>query len=173
MKFQTATIFICMVFALKSTSHVNCSIAASLAVIGERWSLLIVREAIMGSTRFDEFHDRIGVARNILNVRLQTLVEHGILSRHASPYNARIFLYTLTKKGLELWPVLVAVMQWGDRWLHAEIGAPVILLDRKSRKPLSQIVLAANNGNPINYADIAITAGPGATPLMRKRFVAN
>jgi DNA-binding HxlR family transcriptional regulator len=149
---------------------VNCSIQRALGEIGERWSLLIIREAVMGSTRFDEFHDRIGVARNILTDRLQTLVSNNILERKASPDNARVPLYTLTPKGLELWPVLVAIMQWGDHWIHQDIGAPILLLDRKSRKPLRQIELTTADGKSVSFTDVAITAGPGATSLMRRRL---
>jgi DNA-binding HxlR family transcriptional regulator len=78
---------------------VNCSIAAALGEIGERWSLLILREAVMGSTRFDEFQANLGIARNILTGRLASLVKHGVLTRQVSPENARIHHYRLTQKG--------------------------------------------------------------------------
>ncbi len=149
---------------------VNCSIQRALGEVGERWSLLIIREAVMGSTRFVEFHERIGVARNILTDRLQTLVSNNILERKASPENARLPLYTLTQKGLELWPVLVSIMQWGDRWIHKDIGAPIVLLDRNSGQPLQRVALSSKTGKPIAFSDIKITAGPGATSVMKKRL---
>jgi DNA-binding HxlR family transcriptional regulator len=152
--------------------NVNCSIARALGEVGERWSLLIVREALMGSTRFDEFHGRLGVARNILNDRLSTLVDHGVMTRTPSPGNARIYHYRLTPKGLELLPVLAALMQWGDRWIHSAIGPPIVLIDRKTRTPVRVVEVSAQNGRPLAYADIEITAGPGATSLMRKRLAA-
>jgi DNA-binding HxlR family transcriptional regulator len=154
-----------------TTSHtVNCSIARALAEVGERWSLLIVREAIMGSTRFDEFTERLGVARNILNDRLATLVQNGVMTRTPSADNARIHHYRLTQKGLELLPVLAALMHWGDHWIHAGIGPPVVLIDVAARKPIQKVLVLGHNGKPLGRADIEITAGPGATAVMRKRL---
>jgi DNA-binding HxlR family transcriptional regulator len=152
------------------TGSVNCSIQRALGEVGERWSLLIIREAMMGSTRFDEFHERLGIARNILTDRLTTLVTYDVLSRTQSPANARVHLYRLTPKGLALLPVLAAMMQWGDRWIHADIGAPIVLVDTTSGKPIREIVIAAKDGRPLSPDKIEITAGPGATPIMRKRL---
>ncbi len=149
---------------------VNCSIARALGEVGERWSLIIIREAIMGSTRFDEFHARSGVARNILTSRLASLVKHGVMSRTASPDNARIHHYRLTDKGAELLPVLIALMQWGDRWIHASIGPPIVVVDGKTGHPVQRVQVSARNGKALAQRDITITAGPGATPAMRKRL---
>jgi DNA-binding HxlR family transcriptional regulator len=149
---------------------INCSIARALGEVGERWSLLIVREAVMGSTRFDEFHGRLGVARNILNDRLSGLVRAGVMTRTPSPDNARIHHYRLTQKGLELLPALAALMQWGDRWIHADIGPPIVLVDRRTGQPVKNIGLEGPSGEPLGRADIEILPGPGATPLMRERL---
>jgi DNA-binding HxlR family transcriptional regulator len=151
---------------------VRCSIAQALGEIGERWTLLIVREAVMGSTRFDEFHERLGVARNILADRLETLVAQGVMERQPSPDNARIHHYRLTDKGRDLLPVLAALMHWGDRWLHAQTGPPIVLVDRKTRHPIKTIAIATQGGKSLGAADVAITAGPGATPMMRARLSA-
>lgn len=155
---------------MTTPESVNCSIARALGEIGERWSLLIIREALMGSTRFDEFHERLGVARNILNARLATLIGRGVMTRTPAPDNARIFHYRLTAKGLELLPVLAALMHWGDRWIHANIGPPIVLVDRTSGKPIRKVVVAGHDGRSLGRADVEITAGPGATALMRKRL---
>ena len=157
--------FLIMVKAL-----VNCSIAKSLAIIGERWSLLIIREAVMGSTRFDEFQARLGIARNILNARLVSLVKDGILEKQPSPNNARVYHYRLTEKGRDLLPILVSIMQWGDRWIHKEVGAPIVLRDRKTGKGVEILSVATANGDTIQLGDLVIIAGPGATPMMRKRL---
>jgi DNA-binding HxlR family transcriptional regulator len=153
-----------------SRLDIRCSIAATLDVVGERWSLLIIREAVMGSTRFDEFHERIGIARNILTSRLTMLVENGILTRNKSPENARVHLYVLTPRGRDLLPVLAAIMQWGDRWIHADTGAPIVLLDRKSGAAIQPLQLKTKSGATVTADNLAITAGPGATSLMRKRL---
>ena len=149
---------------------INCSVAGALGVIGERWSLLIIREAIMGSSRFDEFHERLGVARNILTDRLATLVQHGVMTRTPSPENARVHHYRLTAKGQEFLPVVVALMHWGDRWIYGETGAPVVLLECKTKKPIRGTTLSSQTGRVLTRADIDIVAGPGATPVMRKRL---
>jgi DNA-binding HxlR family transcriptional regulator len=149
---------------------VNCSIAKSLAVIGERWSLLVIREAVMGTTRFDDFQARLGIARNILNTRLVNLVNDDILEKKASEHSARIFHYTLTAKGRDLLPVLVSIMQWGDRWIHKDIGAPIILRDKKSCQSISDVRLTSERGTPLTLDDIVITPGPGATSVMRRRL---
>ena len=155
---------------MTTSETVNCSIQRALGEVGERWSLLIIREAMMGSARFDEFHERLGIARNILTDRLTALVGHGVLSRTPSPDNARVYLYRLTPKGLALLPVLAALMHWGDRWIHADIGPPIVLVDAVSGKPIREVIIAAKDGKPLSPDKIGIKAGPGATPIMRKRL---
>lgn len=149
---------------------VRCSIAGALGEVGERWSLLIIREAMMGSSRFDEFHERLGVARNILAGRLETLVRHGVMARTPSQENARVHHYVLADKGRELLPVLVALMHWGDRWIHAGIGPPIVLIDRKTRKPVAKVQVLSQDGVPLKGNDVEILPGPGATSHMRKRL---
>lgn len=93
-----------------------CPIARALDVVGERWSLLILREAFMGLRRFNDFERRLGIARNILSARLKHLVERGVLSRQPSSEDARQVEYRLTAAGKALFPVLVSMAQWGTRW---------------------------------------------------------
>lgn len=158
----------CDIMAKSET--INCSIQRALGEVGERWSLLIIREAMMGSARFDEFHERLGIARNILTDRLATLVGHGVLNRTPLPDNARVHLYQLTPKGLALLPVLAALMHWGDRWIHGNIGPPIVLVDIESGKAVREVVITAKDGRPLSADKIEIKAGPGATPIMRKRL---
>src|SRR3954454_7175745 len=96
----------------------DCSIRRTLDVVGEKWTLLVLREAFYGLRRFDDFHRAIGCARNILSARLATLVEHGILqrARYQEPGSRPRAEYHLTDKGRELFPALIALLQWGDRW---------------------------------------------------------
>jgi DNA-binding HxlR family transcriptional regulator len=155
---------------MTDTPEINCSIARALGEVGERWSLLIVREAIMGSSRFDAFQARLGIARNILTDRLAGLVRDGVMTKTPSPENARIPIYRLTQKGQELLPALAALMQWGDRWIHAEIGPPIVLADKRTGRPVRAIALEAQVGVALDRAEIAILPGPGATPTMRKRL---
>jgi DNA-binding HxlR family transcriptional regulator len=95
----------------------RCSIARALSVVGDRWTLLLLREAFLGSRRFEEFHDRTGAARHLVGSRLQHLVYHGVLDR--LPYQERPprFEYVLTAKGEDLYPVILGLLAWGDRWM--------------------------------------------------------
>jgi DNA-binding HxlR family transcriptional regulator len=104
----------------------NCSIAATLELVGERWTLLIVRDALLGIRRFDDFQARLGIARNVLQARLERLVEQGLLTRVKYQERPPRFEYRLTAKGVDLWPVLVALMTWGDK--HASPGGPPVVL---------------------------------------------
>ena len=114
-----------------SFADMNCSIARTLEVIGEWWSMLVVREAFNGVRRFDEFQSRLGIARNVLATRLQGLVEHGILDRRLYQERPERYEYRLTEKGRDLYPVLISMMRWGDRWECPESGPPVRLVHEK------------------------------------------
>jgi DNA-binding HxlR family transcriptional regulator len=104
-----------------------CSIARTLDVLGDTWSVLVIREMFLGTHRFDQLQEHLGIARNILAARLRRLVEHGIVSKR--PYQAHPprFEYHLTRKGVDLYPVVVGLMQWGDRYLAGARGGPVVL----------------------------------------------
>jgi DNA-binding HxlR family transcriptional regulator len=104
----------------------NCSVARSLELVGERWTLLIVREAFLGTRRFDDFQKRLGVARNVLQTRLERLVDAEILRREPYQEHPPRHEYRLTAKGVDLWPVIVALLKWGDRY-EAPLGPPMIL----------------------------------------------
>jgi DNA-binding HxlR family transcriptional regulator len=106
-------------------SSLHCSIARTLDVVGERWTLLVLRDAFNGARRFADFADRLPIARNILTDRLQTLVEHGIFRRDRYQERPDRYEYRLTDKGMELYPVLIALLQWGDRYLAGDDGPPV------------------------------------------------
>jgi len=105
---------------LLSMPRKGCPVAGVLEIVGERWTVLVLREAFFGLRRFDDFHRTVGCARNILTARLATLVEHGVLKK--VPYQdegqRERFEYRLTPKGHELYPLLQALRQWGDRWLY-------------------------------------------------------
>eukprot|EP01034_Spumella_vulgaris_P037096 gene37096-45765_t len=109
----------------KTFDGMNCSIARALDQVGEWWSLLIVRECVLGTTRFDEFQERLGIARNILTSRLTRLTELGILEKAPLEGQEKRQGYRLTPKGEALFPVLVALLQWGDTWAPGPHGGSV------------------------------------------------
>ena len=106
-----------------------CSASRALEVIGERWTMLIVRDVFLGVRRFDDFQRSLGIARNVLQGRLQRLVEHGILERVRYQERPERFEYRLTEKGLDLWPILVSLLAWGDR--HAAPDGPPVVLEHR------------------------------------------
>jgi DNA-binding HxlR family transcriptional regulator len=113
---------------LHNTYHgQRCSIARTLEVIGERWTILIVRDAFRGVRRFDDFQRSLGVARNVLQTRLQRLVEAGVLDRRRYQERPERFEYVLTEAGRDLWPIVVALLGWGDRHRMAVDGPPVVI----------------------------------------------
>ena len=141
----------------------NCSIAKSLEEVGEWWSLLIVRECTQGAARFDEFQSRLGIARNILTARLERLTTLGILERFPLEDRANTDGYRLTKKGEDLYPVLVALMQWGDRWLTINGKPPTLLVENETGKPVEKLVVLGKSGRRLSFRDVRFTEGPGAT----------
>jgi DNA-binding HxlR family transcriptional regulator len=138
----------------------TCSVAGSLEVIGERWTLLVIRDAFMGARRFEEFQRRTGVARNILTARLNRLVEEGILRR--VPYQERPprYEYRLTDKGLDLWPVIVSLVQWGDR--HVYPGrAPILLVHKGCGGAVSGHRICETCGALLGPRDVQARVGIG------------
>lgn len=115
----------------------GCSIEATVRVIGDRWTLLILRDAFRGIRRFDELQRDLGIARNLLTDRLARLVEHGILEKALYQEKPARYEYRLTAKGIELSPPLVALMHWGDRWM-VDGMAPVTLVHEACGTPVRQ-----------------------------------
>lgn len=137
-----------------------CSIAATLDVIGDRWSLLILRDVFRGARRFSEIQTNLGIARNLLSDRLSRLVGHGVLER--VPYQDRPVRneYRLTAKGADLSTALIALMGWGDRWYATE-GAPTVLVHQRCGEPVEQAVRCPNCDETVPPGAIRSRPGPG------------
>jgi DNA-binding HxlR family transcriptional regulator len=144
-----------------SFDDMNCSIAQSLEVIGEWWTLLILRDAFLGVTRFEEWQERLGIARNILTKRLDTLVEHGVMERRYYDENRGRADYKLTEKGKALWPVLVTIRQWGDEWVTGTEQAPVTLLHTTCGAPTTAHLACDHCGDWLERRDVRVIEGPG------------
>lgn len=140
----------------------NCSIARALEEVGEWWSLLIVRECTQGAIRFEEFQRELGIARNILAARLQRLTELGILERFPLEDRANTDGYRLTRKGEDLYPVVVALMQWGDRWCARNGKPPTALVEDATGKPIERLTVHAEGGEPLSFRQVRFAPGPGA-----------
>lgn len=141
----------------------NCSVARTLEVMGERWSMLIIREAFLGTRRFDQYQRRLGVARNVLQARLERLIEAGVLQK--VPYQDRPvrYEYKLTHKGIDLWPSLIALLQWGDKYA-APNGPPVVLEHKGCGGALDDRRRCLRCGSELQPWDVSSKAGPGAVP---------
>jgi DNA-binding HxlR family transcriptional regulator len=132
----------------KSFAGMQCSVAQCLEVVGEWWSMLIVREIFQGATRFDEIADGLGISRNILNQRLGHLVEHGVLEKVRYSEHPPRYEYRLTGKGRDLWPVLTAMRQWGDR--HAAPGgAPLRMVHHDCGNVVDAVMTCSCCGEPL------------------------
>ncbi|MBT5772874.1 MAG: helix-turn-helix transcriptional regulator [Dehalococcoidia bacterium] len=122
-------------------SDLHCSVARTLDIVGERWTLLVLRDAFNGKRRFEEFANSLPIARNVLTSRLQTLVEHDILERVRYQERPERFEYRMTSAGRELYPVMIGLLQWGDRHLAGADGPPLEVSHRDcGGHPESQVV---------------------------------
>ena len=142
----------------------SCSIAGALEVVGERWSLLIVRDILLGLRRFDELQSHLGIARNVLQARLTRLQEHGVIEKTAYNQRPLRFEYRLTEKGLDLWPTIVALMKWGDRHTPPEGGPAVIIEHRGCGGAVDEHRICERCGARLQAKDAVGRAGPGASP---------
>jgi len=138
-----------------------CSAARTLELVGERWSLLIVRNALFaGSTRYNDFRKRLGIATNILKSRLDGLVDAGIMERRSYSQNPELYEYLLTAKGRDLAPVLVALTEWGDRWAAPD-GPPVLYTHSVCGDRISEQTICATCGLVHDPAEVQARPGPG------------
>jgi DNA-binding HxlR family transcriptional regulator len=135
-------------------SDMECSIARTLEVIGERWSLLIVRDAFYGVTRFGDFQGDLGLARNVLTNRLAKLVLQGVLERRQYEERPPRFEYLLTEKGRDLLPVVLAMMRWGDRWATTETDVQVTLTHFTCGSETEPLVTCSECGEELHLRDL-------------------
>lgn len=153
-----------------SFSDMSCPIARSLDLIGEWWTLLIVREAFWGTRRFGEFQTHLGIAPNVLTQRLTRLVEGGILEVTSESQIGRALEYRLTTKGLELMPILVALAQWGNRHEPGPEGATTRIVERQTGLDIAPLTVMSASGQPLKPRDVAVVAGPGACEADNQRL---
>ncbi len=138
----------------------DCSVAQCLEVVGEWWSMLIVRDVFLGVSRFDDFQRRLGISRNILQQRLAHLVEAGVLHRVAYSEHPPRYDYRLTDKGRDLWPVLTAMRQWGDRYA-APSGPPLVVSHKGCGSASEAVLVCGSCREPIGPRDVEAKHGRG------------
>jgi DNA-binding HxlR family transcriptional regulator len=145
----------------RSFEDMNCSIARALDVVGEWWTLLVIREAFRGVRRFDGFAERLGIAPNILSARLRRLVDHGVFEERAYQERPLRVEYRLTAKGRDLYPVIVALLGWGDRW-YADDGPPIELVHVPCGHRTVPRLVCGHCGEELAARDMRAVPGRGA-----------
>ena len=145
----------------KSFADVNCPVAQAMEVIGDPWSMLIVRDAHFGLRRFEQFRERLDIPRNTLASRLDHLCEHGVLRRERYQDQPERFEYRLTAKGRALGPVLVTLVRWGDEWSELP-EPPVVMVERGSGRVLDPVLADRGTGQLLEDLDYGPAPGPGA-----------
>ena len=148
--------------------NTQCPIARSLERVGEWWSILIMRDALYGLTRFDEFQKSLVIAPNILARRLNTLVEAGLLERHRYSERPPRDEYLLTDRGRDFRPVTQALLAWGNRHFAPE-GASVVITNTETGETAEPIMVDGRTGRPLSDPVFRTTAGPGAEEKIRRR----
>ena len=158
---------------LKRDYDQTCSVARSLEVLGERWTLLVIRDVFYGKRRFAAIQEDLGVARNVLATRLARLVAEGILEKR--PYQDRPtrYEYFLTEKGIDLWPVMITMMHWGDRWLATDEGPPVVIHHKECGGEVDDRGYCERCGERLTARDAYAEGGPGfdAAPAPRRATI--
>ena len=145
-----------------SLADIDCSIAKSLSIVGEWWTLLILRNIFHGMRTFDALQAHLEMSTSVLSTRLKQLTDAGILQRRQSGADGRSFEYKLTTRGFDLYPVLVAFMQWGEKWAASERGTRMQLIEKATGEPIAGSVVISKDGRALTPWDIRIEAGPGA-----------
>lgn len=144
-----------------------CSLARSLSVVGDRWTLLFLRESFAGTTKFEDFLSGTGSSRAIATERLNALVDHGVLERSAYQDAPRRYEYRLTAMGLELLPVILVLVQWGDKWLSDGDPVPVVLTHGACGRASGFSLACEACGEPVGL-DVETTYRPGTWATGRK-----
>jgi DNA-binding HxlR family transcriptional regulator len=148
----------------RSLQHANCSIARTVSILGERWTLVILRQAFLGARRFEDYQRGLGIARNMLADRLRTLVDEGILERRPYSEHPPRHEYRLTAKGRDLYPILVTLMRWGDRHVGHGDGAPMVLVHAPCGHDAAPVLTCSACGEALDPRDVRPEPGPGAHP---------
>jgi DNA-binding HxlR family transcriptional regulator len=153
----------------KTLSHTGCPIARSLEHVGEWWSILILRDAFAGATRFDEFQKSLGIAPNMLTRRLKTLVESGLLEKRLYSEKPARHEYLLTQKGRDFRPVLWTLIAWGNEHFAPE-GESVVVVDALTGERADPVLIDRRTGRVLQAPEFTVAPGPAATERIRHRY---
>ena len=139
-----------------------CSVARTVSVIGDRWTLLILRDCFRRIRRFDEFQSRLGITRHLLAERLKKLVRQGVLRRVAYQERPKRYEYILTQKGLDLHPIMMSIVHWGDVHMSDERGRPVLHQHKNCGHTFDPVMTCSVCNEPLSAKEVHVHPGPGA-----------
>ena len=142
-------------------NNIGCGVAQTIDQLGDSWTLLVIRDALMGATRFQQFESNLGIAKNVLSDRLSKLVENGVLSKDRLDEPGQRFEYKLTPKGRDLWIMITAMRLWSDKWVFGEAKVPVKFRERASGREVARLVAVDAEGVPVDGTDLESVRGPG------------
>ena len=145
-----------------SFDHMDCSVAQTLEVIGEWWTLLILRNAFHGMRTFDAFQQQLDISSSVLSSRLKKLTDAGILEKQQSSTDGRYFEYRLTESGFDIYPIIVSLMEWGEKWNPSPQGRRINLIEKATGKPVKGVAVLSAKGKPLHAREVVAVAGPGA-----------
>lgn len=143
-----------------------CSLARTLAIVGDRWTMMILREAFVGVRRFEQFQDRLGLSKALLSERLKGLVDDGVLERRPYQDRPERFEYRLTPKGLDLYPVLMAMVAWGNKYEAGDKGPPLLHRHKTCGHDFAAVMNCSECGEPLDAREVSVRPGPGFEDLL-------
>lgn len=141
--------------------RMSCGVAQALEQIGDWWTLLIVRDALLGATRFQQFESNLGIAKNVLSDRLARLVRHGVMTKERLDEPGHRYAYELTRKGRDLWIPITALRLWGDKWIFGEARVPAKFRERRTGREVAGLVAVDAEGNALDASALELAPGPG------------
>jgi DNA-binding HxlR family transcriptional regulator len=144
-----------------------CSVARALSVVGDRWTLLILREAFLRTRRFRDFQEHLGAARNLVADRLSKLVDAGVMERRLYQERPPRYEYRLTEKGVDLYPVVLALANWGDKWLDEGKGRPIENVHRLCGHVMSAVPTCSECGEALDPREVEARIGPALRALSK------
>jgi DNA-binding HxlR family transcriptional regulator len=145
----------------KRLPEFDCAVAQALGVVGELWSLMVLRNVFNGMHTFAALQENLGISSSVLSARLKTLCAAKVLARRAARHDARSVEYHLTARGQDLYPVLIALMQWGEQWMPSKRGKRLTLVDKRTGEPIHGARVLAKDGRVLQPHDVELRPGPG------------
>ena len=146
---------------------INCGVAQTLSVIGDRWTMMILRNAFYGMKSFEAFQDHLGISTSVLSDRLNRLIQDGVLVKEASVHDRRSTVYRLTEKGIDLYPVMVALKGWGEKHHPNPKGKRLILVEKTTGTPIQGAAVLTEDGRAVSARDVTPLPGPAIDPDLK------